>query len=307
MSNDIYGAGTWKHYFSAYNQYLGTPGLIIAGLGKISVLIVVIRKQFSRIQVVPSLFGIAVYLGIIGAHSYFWATGQNGSLGLTRVATQGMPLFLIISIAYISQLQFSQNKYFSASSILITVTLLIVSIPLNSIQIKAKNLDLSIHQTAEFLKSKPHRIQYDHPLLAFALNENPFDETESNLIRNESELALSKQLQSSFQPGDLLVRDSYYSREGNVLTLNAIEREESLVLIEEFPSEYQYADPENGVEGVRIYQYLPDSSSRIPIGNTNKILKQNEVIEIKSTDEFIGIIDTICEGINYFQTSLTST
>lgn len=306
MSNDIYGVGTWWHYFYEYEKYLGHLGLLIIILGTISFFLLVIRKKHPVKNIVLFTFGASTFIGIIAAHSYFWATGQNGSLGLTRIATQGMPLFLIIALINIGQTSFTQGKYFKLFSIGLTFVFLIVYTPINATSVNAKNLDKTIHQTARFLKSKKQRIQYYHPLFAFALKQNPFSKDGTNLVRNESILPLSEQLKTSFQPGDLIVRDSHFGREGKVFSLDAIEAQSSLVLIEEFPSDFQYQDPENGIEGTRVYQYLPDSNSRIPLTQNNKTITVNKSIIIKSDEEFIGIIDTIARTTSYFQTSITS-
>ena len=307
MDNNIYGSGDWLHYLKSYPQYIGEPGLIVFILGLISYIIISIKKTRIQLKFPLVFFSISTFLGILFCHSYFWATGQNGSLGLTRIATQGMPLFLIICIIYIGKIKISNHILFSTISIFLSSLLMLINIQKNTKIIEPKDLDKAIHETANFIKEKPHRIQYYHPLLAFILNVNPFNKkTKSNLIRNESSSSLSKQIEELYKPRDLIIRDSHFGRHEALLPLRDLEKEPSLVLIEEFPSEAQIDDPENSIEGVRIYQYLPDQNDHIPIHRSKESIKTNATLTLNKDDLYKGLIDTICGKGTYFETSIIS-
>ena len=303
MSNDIYGSGEWFHYLKSYPFYLGYTGLIIGLIGTGLFLYFTFKKTKLELKSSIAIFGALSFFGVIAAHSYFWATGQNGSLGLTRIATQGLPLFLIICIYFIDQLPFLNNRFVSIFVGVASLVLLFTSVPKNAEITTVKNLDASIHYTAEFLKGKEYRIHYYHPLLAYLLEQNPFGKS-TNLIRNESSLSVHDQIEKFFRPGDLLVRDSHFGRQGPCLPLKALETESRLVLIDEFPSSFQFKDDENGVEGVRVYQYLPNPKDRIEV--PKKIEKNNSkrIIKIKSDQLYTGIIDTFIIETSYFQSSI---
>ncbi|MGJ8661450.1 MAG: hypothetical protein ACSHXL_05400 [Bacteroidota bacterium] len=111
VSNNTYGAGDYNHYLMSYKNFLGNHGLFLF-LGSIPM----IFASFWSKKVDFKLFGVifisfGTFFGIIAAHSYFWGSGTHGSMGLTRIATQALPSFLIVSLYFLSQYAvFSSNK-----------------------------------------------------------------------------------------------------------------------------------------------------------------------------------------------------
>lgn len=303
MSNDIYGSGEWHHYLKSFSHYLGYLGLVIGILGSSLFIYFTLKKTKLELKASIAIFGALSFFGVLAAHSYFWATGQNGSLGLTRIATQGMPLFLIICIYFIGQISYLKHKLNIIFIVLESLLLLGINVPENAQITSAKNLDASIQKTAEFLKDKELRIHYYHPLLAYLLEQNPFGKS-TNLIRNESSLSVHDQLETFYQPGDLLVRDSHFGRQGPCLPLSDLEAESKLVLIDEFPSNFQFKDDENGVEGVRVYQYLPHPQDRVEVSNHIIDNNSTRIIKVNPEQLYTVIIDTFLVETSYFQSSI---
>ena len=91
-----YGVGKWSDYINTYKQHLGVIMVILSPLIVFGWL--VWRQYQKRKTIIISIFFIGIYLGIIAVHSYYWANGLRGSMGLTRIATQGLPVAIAIGL-----------------------------------------------------------------------------------------------------------------------------------------------------------------------------------------------------------------
>ncbi len=111
-SNDAYGSGDYLHYLLSYKNYLGNHGLFLFLLSIPMIFIGFRTKKinFSLFSVILLSFG--TYFGIIASHSYFWGSGTHGSMGLTRIATQALPSFLVVSLYFLSQYSFLNASKF---------------------------------------------------------------------------------------------------------------------------------------------------------------------------------------------------
>lgn len=103
MNNTIYGVGTYDHYLMSYKNFLGNHGLFLFLLALPATLLHLFRKRFTTQTGGLTLLTYGTFLGVIAAHSYFWGSGQNASIGLTRIATQALPSFLICQIYFLQK------------------------------------------------------------------------------------------------------------------------------------------------------------------------------------------------------------
>ena len=101
LSNNIYGVGTYDHYLMSYKNFLGNHGLFLFILAIPATILHFAKKEFNIQTCGMTFLGFGTFLGIIFAHSYFWGSGQNGSMGLTRIATLALPSFLVCQFYFL--------------------------------------------------------------------------------------------------------------------------------------------------------------------------------------------------------------
>ncbi len=258
MSNNIYGSGTWSHYLEHYTYFIGITGVVLFVLGLGSFFYLLVLKRWQDLKFPYVFFGAAIFLAVLIIHSYFWATGKSGSIGLTRIATQGLPLFLITNIYLISKIQFFQLRI--GKIVLITFggyTLYLLS----QVQLYIKTINPFEKQgieVASFIKSmntEKQQIYYFMPLIAYELGVNPF--IANSNVHCYTSSNLEKDLETVYKPGDFIIRDSHFGALEANLPLSEIERFEEIVKVKEFISSQQVDDRFNEVEGFVIYQYIP--------------------------------------------------
>jgi hypothetical protein len=252
MSNGIYGKGTWDHYLISYKAYLGNAGLVVFILGTVSFTIQLIRRKYQNVLLPEFLLAFGVFFGVLTAHSYFWATGQNGSIGLTRIATQGMPIFLLVQIFLISQFTFltdSRSRLFGVGALFLSLAIL----KSPHFPIKAGPMEQQLLKAADFLKKEtPHRnkVLYHYPLLVFAYGENPF--ISGNRLRLAYFQDFYKRVDTEILPGDIIVWDSHFGPVEAGLPLDTLMGYKQFVLVREF----LYKNEDGSQSGVKIFQHM---------------------------------------------------
>lgn len=250
MDNGIYGSGTWDHYLTSYRNYLGNPGLYILILGIPTAVVFIIRRKWEWLAPNLTCYAYGVFLGVLIAHSYFWATGQNGSMGLTRIATQGMPLFIVVHISFIGRISWMNTL--AAKGIFLAGTVLIAwsAIRARHFPVPAGGMEQLLSQSADFLQKQTvstQRIYYYHPLFAYFSDSNPLispSKTTQYYGQN-----IEQDVKTNFHTGDVIVWDSHFGPSEMHLTLEKLEQIKELVLIKQLVS-----DPFE----VRIYQFIPE-------------------------------------------------
>jgi hypothetical protein len=258
MSNDIYGQGTWYHYLLSYRNYLGNGGLFICLATFCSIIyFAVFRKKIILTRGVM-LFSMGTFLGVVAAHSYFWATGQNGSLGLTRVATQGVPVFFLTCLYIMNQhtwLERNGSKILLGCFSLGTLVSVYTS---KSFPKEVSPMEKQVIQAGEYLKKYPKdgtKIYFHFPLLPFVAGENPL--LPSCRFRHHAFHNLESDLKYLLKPGDLIARDSHFGPVEMGLPNNQITSISAFVAIKIFESTEQLEDPLHETEGVVIYTFRP--------------------------------------------------
>lgn len=279
MDNTIYGKGTWSHYLLSYKNYLGNPALYILILGIPSMLILAFKRKWKDLQLEWAFYAYGIFIGVLVLHSYFWATGQNGSLGLTRIATQGMPVFVLLHLYYISRFDLFNHII---AKFLFGIFALIMAISLITIKIYPQKLtpfDRQVVETAKFLeffKEKDNKIYFHFPLFVFAYGENPFSSNNQCVFHTSSDLG--KELKTLFKPGDLLIRDSHFGPAEANLPLEEINKHPELVKVQEFISSEQVDDAYGEIESVIVYQYIPLHKQKPSTKTSKKLLDKKEFI-----------------------------
>jgi hypothetical protein len=280
MSNNIYGVGTWNHYVLSYKNYLGNPGLYIFLLA-IPSFFYMLRKKL-KVDWDLWIFSYGVFFGVLIAHSYFWATGQNGSLGLTRIATQGVPLFLIMNILAINNHPWSKNEIAKWVTSIFALGIIYALITTKYYPKKMEPLDAEILKAAAYLKSQNlenKNVYYHSPLLSFEYGENPLNK--NNRLIYYSFTDLDNDLRTTLKPGDLIVRDSHFGPLEMLLPLEKIKNHPNLQVVKHFLCKNQVDDALNEQEGVMILEYKPNFANQYQGGDTTLNINENL--------EFIGL------------------
>lgn len=295
MGNGMYGKGTWTHYLTSYKSYLGNPGLYIIMLGIPAAIFLLFKKRWKDLQLEWAFYAYGIFIGVIVSHSYFWATGQNGSIGLTRIATQGMPIFVLLHLYYISRIKLFNNSIAKGIFVVFSGILIYTLVNTKQYPQKATGLDKQVLNVADYLnkmdyKHSGHTVYYHFPLLGFMLDVNPYIGSK-NLIYH-SFYDLENDLKNILKPGDIIIRDSHFGPiEGN-LPLGKLEQHPELVLIKEFISSEQVEDAHNETEGLMMFQYIPIEQQ---VKSKEQIIKKSieKRIRISKNQEYTGITDFI--------------
>jgi hypothetical protein len=258
ISNGIYGNGSWFHYLISYKNYLGNFGLFVFLLALFGIIFIRIKyKQFLELNWSFIGFGSIVYMTILLVHSYLWATGQGGSAGLTRIATQGMPLFVLLNLYIIShsfKVRISSLVQ-SALSFVILFGLGVKLISSKYFPTRSNENEHCILQTAEFVKknmSHSANIYYFHPLFAFQMGGNPYKKDSRFKVYYCEDL--KQDIALRFKDGDIIVRDSWFGPQESSFPILDIQNSPELNPIGNFPSLLQVDDRFNEEEGLRVYR-----------------------------------------------------
>lgn len=275
MDNAIYGKGTWGHYLISYKNYLGNPAVYILIIGIPAMVILAFKKRWKDMQLEWAFYAYGIFIGVVVLHSYFWATGQNGSMGLTRIATQGMPIFVLLHLYYISRFKFFNHFI---AKILYGAFAIVLLVSLVSTKIYPKKvgaLDRQVVEAAKFLKAykgKENKIYYHFPLFAYAFDENPFSGSGQCVFHSFSDLGL--ELKTVIKPGDFIVRDSHFGPMEANLPLSEVEKYSELVKVHECISSEQVDDAFGEIESVVIYQYIPTEKQKPIPSPVTKLLEK---------------------------------
>ncbi len=286
MDNSIYGVGKWNHYILSYDFYIGQAGLILLLLAIPTLIYFMIKRRWDFVQLEISFFAYGIFIGVVGLHSYFWATGQNGSIGLTRIATQGMPLFLLVHLSYIGRLEWLKSK--TAYILSITIALFLGYSLLYSKEYprKLNTMEKQLVSAQNFIQpylTKERKLYYHFPFFAYLLNENPYIENDKNYTLRYSTSNLSSDINSVFQKGDFIIWDSHFGPVEAGLKLDLIEKQQELLLVKEFTF---------GLESVKIFQFVP-VSDQIEQVKYSFLKLSDEQFKIDKQNEFTNILPEI--------------
>jgi len=252
-------------------------------------LVLLVKKRWNDFQFNWAFYSYGIFLGIVVLHSYFWATGQNGSAGLTRIATQGVPVVLLLNLYYISRFKLSNHL---VSSIIFFVFGGIMTLTLVNTKIypkKSNAIEYQVIAAADFLK-KQHltneKVYYHYPLFSFRYGENPFQPDRKMIHYSFSNF--DESMKTVLKPGDFIVRDSHFGPLEANAQLEDINRHPELVIVGEFVSSEQLNDVLNETEGVIIYQYIP-VEKQTKISSAKKLIAENKLLHVKASEEFTAL------------------
>jgi hypothetical protein len=264
MANGIYGKGNWDHYILSYKNYLGNPGMYLLMIAIPASVYFLIKRKWKVLRMDLLLFAAGIFFGVLISHSYFWATGQNGSMGLTRLGTQGMPLVMLMSLSYIQHVSIFSSRVGQSIFGLFAFVMCYTMLTSKRYPVKAEPLDKCTLMAANYLKSQDlenKKVFFFSPLLMYSCGVNPYFKEQHTyqiyICRN-----LKYDLGKLIQPGDLIVRDSHFGPLEMNIPLDKIKSIPTLKIQKSFISSEQLDDPSGETEGVFIYMLDPISDQR---------------------------------------------
>lgn len=280
MGNTIYGSGDWDHYLTSYRNYLGNPGLYILMIGIPAAIVFAVQRKWEWLKPDLSFFAYGVFLGVVGLHSYFWATGQNGSMGLTRIATQGMPLFLLMHLSYIGRVRWMNTWPMKAVYAVGVIAIAWTAIQARHFPVGMGNMEKLQAEAASALKShmpQGRKMYYYHPLFSYFSGNNPLLGT--SVAKQYYGHSVEKDINTLIHPGDFIIWDSHFGPAEMALPFEKLDGIPELVLVGQFSS---------GSDEVRVYQLIPEEKRRVdPDGEVQKIDKVT--LDITDSQEFTDV------------------
>lgn len=283
MDNDIYGVGTWDHYLLSYRNYIGNPGLYAIIIGVPMAIYLLIRKKWELLHFDLAFYSGGIFIGIVALHSYFWATGQNASIGLTRIATQGMPLFLGLMIYYISVIKWSNTKIGLAVFLVASFGLSFALKNTKRFPQEPSALELLVLKTPEIIKQqlkKGRSVYYHFPLLPYKLNENPMLDSKNTFFYSGGNF--NEDCNSKFKSGDLLFWDSHFGPQEMGLGLEVLAAQKRWKLVKEYSV---------GSESVKIFQFFNDETE-VDSEPSVTMKLDNSKLEIGTSNEYTDILNS---------------
>lgn len=215
----VYGKGNFTHYPTQLLLTLGVPVFSLAVTG---LMMIIFNIFSSRLKVLPE-FKTEVSLLILGSflvyflfHTFSWALGLFGSMGMSRVLNAMIPLLAIISLIgfnFLVNLKFISNKYINQIVIILIIGYIIIfpflsnpaSINFDKELKRSASMNL-MHRISSDLQKKDQGkfLYYSNPYLSYALGINPFDKSKHLSFTDW-------QAQKTLKPNSLVIWDNWFS------------------------------------------------------------------------------------------------
>ena len=100
-ASDIYGHGTWGHFIGEYRMLFGVPNAVLISVGAVTLFVSVftypLKHQLKDPRRIALYFSLLVAATFLVGHTYLWATGSGGSVGLLRVIAAASPAFAYLA------------------------------------------------------------------------------------------------------------------------------------------------------------------------------------------------------------------
>jgi hypothetical protein len=238
---DIYGSGSFWHYFQSINDILGYPVLLVSGAGLVLGAIFALRlpKSHAEKLQVALLLGLLPVLATWLLHSWLWWQGSRGSLGLIRVLATTIPI--IIWLGLLGWQYFYKVLKKPAPMVFIFSLLIAWAAGTTARELYEHRDDFRVPhphniqpvQVAEWVREHPTsgRIAYLHPLIGYYLDLHYLD-----TLRAQSIWTLKKdQPDLGLQPGDYLIWDAQHAPNEGHLPLEKLADNPHFVLRAYFP------------------------------------------------------------------------
>ena len=286
-----YGKGLWSDYLTRFDKHIGYIPLYLLPLMFVGFFMW--KQQQPKKAILTTLYFFGIYFAIIFIHSYLWANGLKGSLGLTRIATQGLPAALGLGLVFtgfmINELHKVTNLFAFSAILCISVThILQLELP-----IKETPYQKIIRESGEYVQKyekQVGKIYYFQPLIAYHKGITVM-ETHPQYIH--SFLHLEEDVKNKFKVGDIIIREAQFGPIEQGLPFEELNKYPWIKQVKHYYVNGDLRMITGEPESVIVYQVFPKSdtlSNNYFRSKTKAINGENKTFHSK--DEYVGINET---------------
>lgn len=239
-AEDVYGSGSFWHFFEHSELIFGLPLLIIGTGGLLYIVLKWVFKyedinNFMLLLLIPGTI-----LAYFMAHTVVWFLGMNGSLGLTRVITGVVPVMGLSGVLAMESLFFSNKSKYLGHGIAAVFVVWSLALPFSTTKFPVK---LGVEETV--LKAatdymydndlEDKYIVYYNPIVGFFLDLDPFGSTRSR------EQVVDREFPEKGIPSDaIVVWDAHFGPNEGGLPIEKLMENPHFEFIQSFDPEYPF-------------------------------------------------------------------
>jgi len=282
-----YGSGPWNAYITGFTDY---GGYITLWLLPLMVIGFFMWKQLERKKAIfITLYFFGVFLTIIVIHSYFWAYGLKGSLGLMRIAVQGMPAALGLGLLFAG---LALNQLHKVTNLFVAGLILWVAIGIIAdfrLPVKESPFSKIIRESEEYVahnEKKIRKIYYFHPLIAYHKGITSLQQHPKYIHRYFS---IDDDAINLLETGDIIIRDGQFGNLEQGLPMNKLSKYPWIKPVKQYYTNGDLRMLSGEPESVVIYQVFPKEDSTLQTVKLQVQRLNGEQKTISSDSEFITI------------------
>ena len=252
QGDSVYGSGPWWHYLKYWDIHAGILTLLLVPFGLFGLMVFLKRRVIPRSSAIV-LFGFAIYIGIICIHSYLWAYGLRGSLGLTRIATLGLPGALLLILAGSEFLTRELHILPKAFAMLLLTGGIVKEMCELPYPLVPHPLEEILIQSADYVETNfpKNEVYYFHPLIAWQMGVRIKD-PKSRI--KERFFAQNPANIDDLKDGTIIIRDPAFGPKEQGLPFDFIAQHPEMKLVKLITTNKPYSVYTNEPIEIRIYK-----------------------------------------------------
>ena len=243
-AKEIYGSGEFWHFFKQHNSITGTALLYAAIAGMLVAFYRFYKDVFSARNIALMIAALSA-LGIFFGHSYFWANGLFGSLGLIRVMATIAPLFVLFAVFAISRLAepWLRPNVFGIIAVILAYKVIMTLYWSQNFALKPNGYELIAQDLKKWYESSSYatnpNVWFMHPMIGYFLEIDDRDPINSSQLWNLNRIMPS----NSIRENGLIVWDGHHApSEGNT-SLELLKADQNLKLVKQFVGVDKFNSP----------------------------------------------------------------
>jgi len=291
-----YGSGNWYQYIEYSDQHFGVILKLLTPIALFGFW--VWKHKGTKSDLFHVLFFSGIYIGIIAIHSYLWANGLRGALGLSRLGLLGLlPFMVILGIAIGYVLRELHVLVHAAVSLLMTFAIIKETREL-SLPTKCDSSQLALKEASDFIAQHEHEakiIYYFHPLIVHFQGKTTKEKSRKYQQRF---IYLKQDAISVFKPGDIIVRDFKFGGVEQGLDFDELKKYPWIVPVKRFFAKDYYSGTSSELKAVIIYEVMNQKTfDPIRWEQNNKKISYKNVPKVYTTpkevkDEYYNLDTT---------------
>lgn len=286
IGNDLYGRGTWTHYLFSYKNYIGNHGLYVFLIALLALVPYMLRQKTKKDENWFLILSAGMFFAVFLAHSYFWAKGINGSMGLTRITTQALPSFFICCFFLLDRfkiLAILKKSLYPSLAVFVAFSFYAFKKlkPEQDISLTQMALVNGTKEIDREFKNVSGKFFYHHPLFAINMGFN------SNRPDERSKFTYFypfKEAKSYLKMGDFVAWDGQFGPQEMGVPFDTLVGDTNFILLRSYPAEGPFER-----NGLFLFQKVPAAYKRKLNTNYQNVGSSIELTLPKGTNEFFEI------------------